>query len=195
MVNFLMVLNTIVGEKEYRLRHGMQMMGLKPSVYWLSWFVVNMTIVFFSSLLEVAFGIAFQFNVFVNASFAALFLLFFIFGLSMITFAFFITTFVRKVKSAVAAGMLTLVLGLVFQIAIFSSTFTTYIWWSDTTSPAGWIVLMFLPFFNFGKVYTDIALLAAGKYVAALAFARARVRVARRTLLTRATRRSRWPAE
>ena len=29
MVNFLMVLNTIVGEKEYHLRHGMQMMGLK----------------------------------------------------------------------------------------------------------------------------------------------------------------------
>ena len=66
---------------------------------------------------------------------------------------------------ALAVGMLVLVLGLVFQIAIFSSTFTTYIWWSDTTNPAGWIVLMFIPFFNFGKVYTDIAITAAGKYV------------------------------
>lgn len=28
MVNFLTILSTIVGEKEYRLRHAMQMMGL-----------------------------------------------------------------------------------------------------------------------------------------------------------------------
>ena len=29
MVNFLTVLNTIVAEKELKLRHGLQMMGLK----------------------------------------------------------------------------------------------------------------------------------------------------------------------
>jgi len=164
MVNFLMILNTIVGEKEYRLRHGMQMMGLKSSVYWVSWFLVNVVIVFFSALLEVTFGIAFGFNVFTNASFFVLFLLFFLFGLAMITMAFFVTTLVRKVKAAVAVGMLILVIGLVFQIAMFTSTFTSYIWWSDSTDKAGWIVLMFLPFFNFGKVYVDIAISAAGVY-------------------------------
>ena len=45
-------------------------MIVQSSVYWLSWFTVNMVIVLISSLLEVAFGIAFEFNVFTNASFA-----------------------------------------------------------------------------------------------------------------------------
>lgn len=90
--------------------------------------------------------------------------MFFMFGMAMITFAFFITTFVSRVKAAVAVGMLVLVIGLVFMIAIFSSSFTAYIWWSTSTSEAGWIVLMFFPFFNFGKLYVDVATCSSGSY-------------------------------
>lgn len=164
MVNFLMVLNTIVSEKEYKLRHGLQMMGLKSSVYWISWFQVNMLVVLLTSLLEAAFGVAFGFNVFVNTNFGVLFLMFFMFSLSMITMGFFITTLVSRVKAAVAVGMLVLIIGLVFMIAIFSSSYTAYIWWNTSTSEAGWIILMFFPFFNFGKLYVDVAACSAGKY-------------------------------
>ena len=34
VVIFINLLNTIVTEKEYKLRHGMEMMGLKSSAYW-----------------------------------------------------------------------------------------------------------------------------------------------------------------
>jgi hypothetical protein len=39
------------------------------SVYWLSWFTVNMVIVFMSSMVTVVFGYAFQFPNFVNTNF------------------------------------------------------------------------------------------------------------------------------
>jgi hypothetical protein len=50
------------------------------------------------------------------------------------------------------------------MLAVFSSTFVGYIWWEAKTGPGGWIVLMFLPFFNFGKLYLDISILTIGDY-------------------------------
>ena len=73
-------------------------------MYWLSWFLVNVVIVFLSSMVTVVFGLAFGFPVFVNTDFGVLFLLFFVFSLSMITLAFFLTTLVRRVRSAVSAA-------------------------------------------------------------------------------------------
>ena len=93
-----------------------------------------------------------------------LLLLFFMFSLAMIFVAFFITTLVRRVRSAVSIGTLVLIIGLVFMFVIFSGPVAGYIWWEDSTSPAGWIVLMFLPPFNFGTLYLMIATLSAGSY-------------------------------
>jgi len=50
------------------------------------------------------------------------------------------------------------------MLGVFSSAFVGYIWWESKTDPVGWGLLMFLPFFNFGKLYLDIATLAVGKY-------------------------------
>jgi ABC-type multidrug transport system fused ATPase/permease subunit len=91
-------------------------------------------------------------------------LLFFMFSLSMIFVAFFITTLVRRVRSAVSIGTLVLIIGLVFMFVIFSGPVAGYIWWEQGTSPAGWAVLMFLPPFNFGALYLMIATLSAGSY-------------------------------
>jgi len=50
------------------------------------------------------------------------------------------------------------------MLAVFSSDFVGYIWWEDKTSDAGWIVLIFFPFFNFGKLYLDIASKTLGSF-------------------------------
>ncbi|TPX33176.1 hypothetical protein SmJEL517_g03814 [Synchytrium microbalum] len=119
MVIFINVLNQIVSEKEAKQRHGMEMMGLKPS--------------------------------------------FFLFGDGMVMFAFFITTFVRKARVAVLIGIFVFVIGLLFESFVFGTNVLGYIWWDASTSPAGWIVLMFFPFFNFGKIFLDITTYTTGR--------------------------------
>jgi len=164
MINFLLALNTIVTEKELHLRHGMQMMGLIPSVYWTCWFLINTLIAVLSTFITVGFGNAFQFEVFTNCDFGVVFLLFFLFTEAMVFAAFFITTLVRKVRVATMVGIFILIIGLVFMLAVFSTVVVGYIWWEVSTGAAGWIILMFFPFFNFGKCYVDIAALAVGSY-------------------------------
>lgn len=61
------------------------MMGLYDSAYWLSWLTWEGILVLLSSLFIVIFGMMFQFDFFLNNSFAVLFLLFFLFELNMVS--------------------------------------------------------------------------------------------------------------
>lgn len=67
------------------LQQVMTMMGLYDSAYWLSWLTWEGTLVLLSSLFIVVFGMMFQFDFFLNNSFAVLFLLFFLFELNMVS--------------------------------------------------------------------------------------------------------------
>ncbi|CAG8495111.1 18204_t:CDS:2 [Cetraspora pellucida] len=163
MIIFISVLNTIVTEKEQKLIDSLVMMGLKIEVYWLSYFISNAWLVIICSLVTCTFGLAFQFFVFKNANFAVLFITFILFGLAMISFAFFITTFCRRARVAVLVGIFIFIIGLIFQSFVFSNAFVGYIWWSQSVDKIGWIILMFLPFFNFGKLYLDLSMLTSGK--------------------------------
>lgn len=58
-------------------------------------------LVFGNALITVIFGIAFQFSAFTNTSFFVLLFLFFLFGMAMLSLAFFITTFVRRNQVAI----------------------------------------------------------------------------------------------
>jgi len=54
-----------------------------------------------------------------------------------------------------------LIISLVFVTIIFGIVEFSYLWWLPEIIPsAGWIVLVFYPVFNFGKIYIDIASLA-----------------------------------
>ncbi|KAJ3287594.1 ATP-binding cassette sub- A member 1 [Borealophlyctis nickersoniae] len=164
MVIFINVLNQIVAEKEAKLRHGMEMMGLKPSVYWISHFLSNTLLVFVSSLVTTIFGLIFQFTAFKETHFMVLWITFFLFGLGMVMLAFFITTLVRRVRVAVLIGIFLFIIGLLFESFVFSSSFVGYIWWSKETMPSsGWQFLMFIPFFNFGHMFLDITMYTTGK--------------------------------
>ncbi len=164
MVIFINILNTIVSEKEQRLRSAMEMMGLHPSVYWFTYFVTYALETLVASLVTCCFGLAFGFEAFRNTNFAVTLITFFLFGVAMNCFAFFITTCVSKSRVAVLVGIFMFIIGLLFESFVFSNQFVGYVWWEPgTVSPAGWIVLVFLPFFNFGKMFLDITTLATGK--------------------------------
>jgi hypothetical protein len=78
-------------------------------------------------------------------------------------FAFFITTFVRKTRIAILIGIFIFIVGLLFESFVFSGGFLGYLWWSpETISSAGWIILVFFPFFNFGRMFLDITTLTTG---------------------------------
>ncbi|KAJ3401842.1 ATP-binding cassette sub- A member 1 [Chytriomyces hyalinus] len=163
MVIFISVLNQIVGEKEAHLRHGMEMMGLYPSVYWISNYLSVSFLVLINSLLTVLFGLAFQFEAFKNANFMALWITFFLFGESMVMLAFFLTCFVRQARAGVLLGIFIFVIGLLFESFVFSSGFLGYIWWVPELIPTFVPpILAIIPFFNFGHIFLDITTFTTG---------------------------------
>ncbi|GER49992.1 ABC transporter A family member 2, partial [Striga asiatica] len=137
MFSFVFQISSLVTEKELKLRQAMAMMGLYDTAYWLSWLTWEGIVVLLSSLFTVLFGMMFQFDFFLNNSFAVVFLLFFLFQLNMTGFAFMLSAFVSKSSSATTVGFFIFIIGFVSQLVTrfgfpYSETFSnTYqIVWS-----------------------------------------------------------------
>ncbi|KAF3340483.1 ABC transporter A family member 2-like isoform X1 [Carex littledalei] len=116
MFGFVFQISSLVTEKELKLRRAMSMMGLYESAYWLSWFTWEAMLTLISALLTLLFGIMFQFPFFKNNSFVVLFLLFFLFQLNMISFAFVISTLISKASSATTVGFSIFIIGFLTQL-------------------------------------------------------------------------------
>ncbi|ORZ10899.1 ABC-2 family transporter protein-domain-containing protein [Catenaria anguillulae PL171] len=164
MVVFIAILQDVVTEKELMLRHAMATMGLRASVYWVSTFLSRALLVLLASLVTVVTGIACQFSAFTQSSFLVMLIIFFVFGLAMVSFAFFITTFCRRARVAVLVGMFIFIIGLLFQSFAFSSAFVGYVWW-DSSTPTYWqYIFNCIPFFSFGKLFLDVSIMTAGRF-------------------------------
>ncbi|KAL5703110.1 ATP-binding cassette sub- A member 2 [Ranunculus cassubicifolius] len=111
MFGFIFQIGSLVAEKELKLRQAMSIMGLYESSYWLSWLISEAIIGFLSSIFTVLFGMMFQFDFFLRNNFAVVFLVFFLFQINMIGFAFMISAFISKASSTTTVG---------FSIFIFS---------------------------------------------------------------------------
>jgi hypothetical protein len=144
MIIFIITLNQIVTEKEHKLRHGMEVMGLKPFVYWLSQYLSIACLVVVSTFITIIFGLILGFSAFRNTSFGVLFFTFLLFGLAMVMFAFFITTFVRNSNVAVLIGIFIFIIGLLFESFVFGQAFLGYIWWDIDTPSALWKCMYYL---------------------------------------------------
>ncbi|CAL9062721.1 unnamed protein product [Musa banksii] len=116
MFGFVFQISSLVTEKELKLRQAMSIMGLYDSAYWLSWFTWEAFLTVVAALFTVLFGIMFQFNFFLHNSFAVLFLLFFLFQLNMLSFAFMISAFVSKSSSATTVGFSIFIIGFLTQL-------------------------------------------------------------------------------
>ncbi|KAL3640608.1 ATP-binding cassette sub- A member 2 [Castilleja foliolosa] len=134
MFSFVFQISALVTEKELKLRQAMTMMGLYDTAYWLSWLTWEGLVVLLSSLFTVLFGMMFQFDFFLNNSFAVVFLLFFIFQLNMTGFAFMLSAFVTKSDSSTTVGFFIFIIGFVCQLVTafgfpysqtYSSTYRT----------------------------------------------------------------------
>ncbi|RKP12550.1 hypothetical protein BJ684DRAFT_5473, partial [Piptocephalis cylindrospora] len=163
MIIFMTVLHTIVQERESRQRERMEVMGLRPEIYWTSWIISNTFLALICALVTSVIGLACRFHAFSQTNFAVILITFFLFAMAMICFAFFISTFLHRANGAILVGIFVFIVGMLFVSFIFSSTYVGYLWWDSATAPSARIVFMFLPFFNFGKMYLDISVLTSGK--------------------------------
>ncbi|KAF5180665.1 Abc transporter a family member, partial [Thalictrum thalictroides] len=116
MFAFVFQIGSLVTEKELKLRQAMSIMGLYETSFWLSWLTWEGLLTLLSSLFTVLFGMMFQFNFFLNNSFAVLFFLFFLFQVNMIGYAFLISTFISKASSATSVGFSIFIIGFLTQL-------------------------------------------------------------------------------
>lgn len=116
MFGFSFQINSLTIEKELKLRQAMTMMGLYDTAYWLSWLLWEGIIVAISALLTVLFGMMFQFDFFLNNSFAVVFLIFFLFQLNMVGYAFFMSAFISKSSTATTLGYYIFIIGIITQV-------------------------------------------------------------------------------
>ncbi|CAL1534216.1 unnamed protein product [Lymnaea stagnalis] len=140
LANYLAV--NIVAEKEKKIKEGMLMMGLRSSVFWLSWTLIYMAMVVVASgmmILIINFSSFFkQSNLFL------LYLIFIFYGCSFIAFAFMITPFFNKAKVAGAvAGFSTVIISCIHLGVSQTRDAGSY----DANVPPGvqWLMCLFSP--------------------------------------------------
>lgn len=118
MFNFVLLLSSVVAERERGLRQALKTSGMLDSAFWLSWAIVELAISVLFTLLTIAFGAMFQFKYFLNNSFAVVFLLFLLFQWAMVGVAFLLSTIISRTSTAINLGFVIFILGWVLQTAI-----------------------------------------------------------------------------
>ena len=136
----------------------MVLMGLRLESWILSWYLTYAFISAIVCFILVVFGLAFEFQVFRNTNFGVLFLTFWFHSLAELAFTFFVAVYIHDTSTAIFFATFWYIFGLLFMSIVFSNSLIAYIWWTKNISNVGWIMLIFLPFFNFGVIFTDIYL-------------------------------------
>jgi len=137
------LLTLVVGEKEKKIKEGLRMMGLKDSVYWLSWFLIYL--VFVLLLTSVTTVMLYVLGVCHQSNGGLVFLLLLLYDLSVLALSFMITPFFDNAKLAgVFGGMSTSFLNLFYyiQVATGDSTGSYVYWMLGFISPTGFALGM-----------------------------------------------------
>ncbi|XP_016838488.1 ATP-binding cassette sub-family A member 5 isoform X2 [Nasonia vitripennis] len=132
-ITYLLIL--IVGEKENKIKEGMKIMGLKDSVFWLSWFIIYAAFVLLLSAVAVV--LLFTLQMFQHTHFLPIFLLVVLYSFSVIMFAFMITPFFDKSRTAGVLGN--------FAVTILSLMYFIQVFVDDSSSISFWLVSLLSP--------------------------------------------------
>ncbi|KMQ94889.1 atp-binding cassette sub-family a member 2-like protein [Lasius niger] len=132
-ITYLLIL--IVGEKENKIKEGMKIMGLTDSVFWLSWFIIYSIFVLLLSAVGVV--LLFTLQMFQHTHFLPIFLLVVLYSFSVIMFAFMITPFFDKSRTAGVLGN--------FAVTILSLMYFIQVFVDDSSSISFWLVSLLSP--------------------------------------------------
>ena len=148
LVNFLVV--NLVTEKEKKIKEGMKMMGLSDIAFWLSWFITYGIIMLFTVLIT---SVISALAILRNSQFFIIFLMYFGYGFSVISFSFMLTPFFKK---AVVAGAIGSFASVIFSVLALLAVYL------DVSSQVQWILSLLSPAaFGFGivQVIADLILM------------------------------------
>jgi ABC-type multidrug transport system ATPase subunit len=166
MVTFVVLLIEIVREKEYRMRHGLAVMGMTPGPYWLSWFVTGFVFSFLVTNSLIISSLACQFDIFLYTPYPIMLFIFMMFSLAMINGAFLLSTIIKTTKSAYTSSYAVILIGLVLQF-LLSDVNIIYLLYSDDLP--NWALItrgllsLYAPF-HFSKAFGDIAAISSSHY-------------------------------
>ncbi|XP_067014846.1 cholesterol transporter ABCA5 [Anabrus simplex] len=139
-ITYLLIL--IVGEKEKKIKEGMKIMGLRDSIFWLSWFIIYGVFVLILSI--VAMVLLISLEVFKHSNMFLIFLLIYLYSLTIIMMAFVFTPFFNKGRTAGVFGPFAVyVLGALYTINIFVEDMDPiYLWFMTLISCTGFALAM-----------------------------------------------------
>lgn len=118
MFNFVLLMSSVVSEKELGLRQALKTSGMLDSAFWCSWIFIELIMSVIFSLLLVGFGAMFQFDFFLKNSFSVVFLLFLLFQWAMMGLAFFLAPFIGTSSGAINTGFVVFLVGWIFQAIV-----------------------------------------------------------------------------
>lgn len=128
---------------------------------WASWVAYGIVFNALTTLVLQVSGLIAGFDLFTNSSFAVTFLLFFLFGVAMMSMALAVSTLITRAKTAQTVGYLLIAIGFVMQ-SILCSAYGSLIDLLFSSSLASWVVvvrwvLTFYPAFYMSKGFYDIS--------------------------------------
>ncbi|ORX82548.1 P-loop containing nucleoside triphosphate hydrolase protein [Anaeromyces robustus] len=98
LVHILVIVTFLVDEKEKKIKEGMLMSGVHPSIFWLSWEIVYLIIITITSILVALFLYVTKSYSYINP--VLLFILILLYGLSNCGIGFVVSVFFKKTKTA-----------------------------------------------------------------------------------------------
>ncbi|KAL4859820.1 ABC transporter A family member 2 [Chlorella vulgaris] len=125
LFSFVLILSSVVAERERGLRQALKTMGMLESAFWLSWMSVEVLASVVFTLLLIGFGAMFGFAFFTVNSFAIVFTLFFVFQIAMVSVAFLLSTLLSKGSTAIVVGFVVFLVGWIVQsVVVFGFPYT-----------------------------------------------------------------------
>lgn len=97
------ILVVFIQEKELRLREYMKILGVKERAIVATWYITYTLIIFAGAVLQALMGLV---GLFANSSVVVIFLFFFLFGMSVLCFGFFISTLFSNARTGSFVGMI-----------------------------------------------------------------------------------------
>lgn len=102
-IPYFYITSKIASEKESKAKEGMKMMGLRDSTYYLSWFILYMTISIFTSLVVTAISMR---GIFIQVNNILFFIFCILYSINLFGWALIIVTFLPTKRSSGIASVL-----------------------------------------------------------------------------------------
>ncbi|KAH9249876.1 hypothetical protein BASA81_012367 [Batrachochytrium salamandrivorans] len=152
--NYIVLLTSVVSEKENHLVEAMRQMGLLNSAYWMSWILSATITNSIMVLLLVAFGNIFQFELFLKSDNQLILTILWLSAMSFTAFALFMSAFLQRAETARLLGIV------IFIVTFIAAPLLVTAYFADPSSDydAIRVGVSVIPFFSyfyaFGTVIT-----------------------------------------